>query len=46
MFGATFEIGADGCVELPDAPGIGIDVDESIFEKYPVIDGPGYVVKF
>ena len=27
MFGATFEISSDGCVEPPDAPGIGIDVD-------------------
>jgi len=46
MFGATFEIGADGCVEPSDAPGLGIEVDESIFEKYPLVDGPGYVVKF
>lgn len=46
MFGPTFEIGADGCVEPPSGPGIGIDVDESIFGKYPSIDGPGYVVKF
>jgi L-alanine-DL-glutamate epimerase-like enolase superfamily enzyme len=46
MFGPTFEIGADGCVEPPSRPGIGLDIDESIFEKYPSIDGPGYVVKF
>ena len=46
MFGTTFESGADGCVEPPDAPGIGLEVDESIFEKYPPVDGPGYVVKF
>ena len=46
MFGTTFEIGADGCVEPPAGPGLGIEVDESIFEKYPSIDGPGYVVKF
>ena len=30
----------------PDKPGLGIEVDEAIFDKYPVIDGPGYVVKF
>lgn len=46
MFGSVFEIGADGCVEPPARPGIGIEVDESIFAKYPSIDGPGYVVKF
>ena len=46
MFGSTFEIGADGCVEPPKGHGIGIEVDESIFEKYPMVDGPGYVVKF
>jgi L-alanine-DL-glutamate epimerase-like enolase superfamily enzyme len=46
MFGPTFEIGADGCVEPLDKPGLGIEVDESIFEEYPVVDGPGYVVKF
>jgi L-alanine-DL-glutamate epimerase-like enolase superfamily enzyme len=46
MFGATFEIGADGCVTPPQGHGLGVEVDESIFEKYPSIDGPGYVVKF
>jgi L-alanine-DL-glutamate epimerase-like enolase superfamily enzyme len=46
MFGATFEIGSDGCVQPSDAPGLGITVDEAIFKKYPVVDGPGYVVKF
>jgi len=46
MFGKTFAIGADGCVEPPSGHGIGIEVDESIFDRYPVVDGPGYVVKF
>jgi L-alanine-DL-glutamate epimerase-like enolase superfamily enzyme len=46
MFGVSFEIGQDGCVEPLDKPGIGIEVDESVFAKYPLIDGPGYVVKF
>ncbi|MCY7319677.1 MAG: mandelate racemase/muconate lactonizing enzyme family protein [Ramlibacter sp.] len=46
MFGSTFAIGADGCVEPPGGHGIGVEVDESIFDKYPLIDGPGYVVKF
>ena len=46
MFGTTFEIGADGCVEPLDKPGIGLEIDESLFANYPLIDGPGYVVKF
>ena len=46
MFGTQFEIGRDGCVEPPSGPGLGVEVDESLFEKYPSIDGPGYVVKF
>ncbi|MCB2002702.1 MAG: mandelate racemase/muconate lactonizing enzyme family protein [Burkholderiaceae bacterium] len=46
MFGRTFEIGADGCVEPLDRPGIGLDIDERIFAEYPAIDGPGYVVTF
>jgi L-alanine-DL-glutamate epimerase-like enolase superfamily enzyme len=46
LFGSCFEIGTDGCVEPPSGPGIGIEVDESLFGQYPLIDGPGYVVKF
>ncbi|SOZ39144.1 mandelate racemase/muconate lactonizing enzyme family protein [Cupriavidus neocaledonicus] len=46
MFGKTFEIGRDGCVVPPEAPGLGVEVDEDIFKQYPSIDGPGYVVKF
>jgi L-alanine-DL-glutamate epimerase-like enolase superfamily enzyme len=46
MFGTVYQIGADGCVEAPDGPGLGVEVDEAIFEQFPLIDGPGYVVKF
>ena len=46
MFGRSFAIGADGCVEPPDAPGIGLPIDEKVFAEFPAIDGPGYVVKF
>jgi L-alanine-DL-glutamate epimerase-like enolase superfamily enzyme len=46
MFGKTFEIGADGCAEPLDAPGIGLEIDEAVFKEFPLIDGPGYVVKF
>jgi L-alanine-DL-glutamate epimerase-like enolase superfamily enzyme len=46
LFGPAFEIGADGCVAPLQRPGIGLDVDESVFANYPPIDGPGYVVRF
>src|SRR5690606_32404327 len=46
MFGPTFTIGKDGCVEPPAGPGLGVEVDETLFDKFPMVDGPGYVVKF
>ncbi|HSF46853.1 MAG TPA: mandelate racemase/muconate lactonizing enzyme family protein [Burkholderiales bacterium] len=46
IFGRTFEIGRDGCVEPLDRPGIGLEIDEKVFAKFPSIDGPGYVVTF
>ncbi len=46
LFGRTFEIGADGCVEPLDRPGIGLEIDEGLFAQFPPIDGPGYVVQF
>lgn len=46
MFGRSFEIGKDGCIEPLDRPGIGLEIDERVFADYPAIDGPGYVVKF
>ena len=30
----------DGCVVLPDKPGIGVEIDESVVERYPFIPGP------
>ncbi len=36
-------VGSDGCVEAFDGPGLGVEVDESLFEKYPGIPGPCYV---
>jgi L-alanine-DL-glutamate epimerase-like enolase superfamily enzyme len=29
----------DGCLKVPDGPGLGIQMDESVFEKYPYKDG-------
>lgn len=46
MFGPTFQIDSTGCVTPSDKPGLGVEVDEDIFKKFPAIDGPGYVVKF
>lgn len=46
LFGRTFEIGADGCVEPLDKPGLGLDVDEKTFDQFSAIDGPSYTVKF
>lgn len=34
---------ANGCVWPPEAPGLGIDVDEEFLAAHPVIDGPAYV---
>jgi L-alanine-DL-glutamate epimerase-like enolase superfamily enzyme len=34
---------ADGCVQPPDAPGLGIEVDEDFLKAHPLIDGPAYV---
>ena len=36
-------IGSDGTVSLPDGPGLGVEIDEGLLAKFPVIDGPGYV---
>ena len=30
----------DGRLRVPDAPGLGIDIDERVVEKYPFIPGP------
>lgn len=32
----------DGCLKVPDGPGLGIEIDESIFEKYPFRAGGFY----
>ncbi|PLC48200.1 mandelate racemase [Pollutimonas subterranea] len=42
MFGSAFEIGKDGCVEPLETPGIGLEIDESIFASFPLIDGLGF----
>ena len=34
---------AEGCVWPPDAPGLGIEVDEDFLRAHPVIEGPAYV---
>ena len=37
-----FGIGEDGCVDLPEAPGIGVAVDEAFIREHPAIEGPAY----
>jgi D-galactarolactone cycloisomerase len=36
-------VGSDGCIEPYDGPGLGIEIDESLFDRYPGIPGPCYV---
>ncbi|TMS56682.1 mandelate racemase/muconate lactonizing enzyme family protein [Imbroritus primus] len=43
MFGELPPIDANGNVRPPEGPGLGFEVDEDLFRKYPLIDGPGYV---
>ena len=38
----SFSIGADGCVCPPEAPGIGVEVDEAFIHAHPAIEGPAY----
>jgi L-alanine-DL-glutamate epimerase-like enolase superfamily enzyme len=38
-----YSVGADGCVAPPEAPGIGLEVDEKFLAAFPVIEGPSYV---
>ncbi|HEV7619030.1 MAG TPA: mandelate racemase/muconate lactonizing enzyme family protein [Burkholderiaceae bacterium] len=33
----------DGCVRPPEAPGLGVEVDEDFLKLHPVIEGPAYV---
>ena len=39
----TPRVGSDGCIEPYDGPGLGIEVDESLFARYPGIPGPCYI---
>ncbi|MFT7574434.1 MAG: D-galactarolactone cycloisomerase, partial [Alphaproteobacteria bacterium] len=36
-------VGADGTIAPPEGPGLGVEIDEAMLAKFPVIDGPGYV---
>lgn len=39
----AYQLDTDGCVRPLESPGIGIELDEQVLAKHPVIDGPGYV---
>ena len=36
-------VAPNGTVRPPEEPGLGVEIDESLLSKFPVIDGPGYV---
>ena len=36
-------VDADGNVWPPEAPGIGLEVNEDFLARHPAIEGPGYV---
>lgn len=36
-------VAQDGTVLPPDGPGLGVEINENLLAKFPVIDGPGYV---
>ena len=46
MFGTAFSIDGSGHVKPSEGYGLGVDIDEAIFEQFAFIDGPGYIVKF
>jgi D-galactarolactone cycloisomerase len=37
------DVSSDGTVRPPEGPGLGVEIDEKALERFPVIDGPGYV---
>jgi L-alanine-DL-glutamate epimerase-like enolase superfamily enzyme len=37
------EVDGEGNVRPPEAPGLGVDIDEAMLAEFPLIDGPGYV---
>jgi D-galactarolactone cycloisomerase len=37
------QVGDDGMIAPPEGPGLGVEIDEAVLAKFPVIDGPGYV---
>jgi L-alanine-DL-glutamate epimerase-like enolase superfamily enzyme len=40
---APYGVDRNGCVQPLEAPGVGLDVDESFLAAHPVIEGPAYV---
>lgn len=42
LVATPFAIGPDGCVRPPEAPGIGVEVDEAFIAAHPAIEGPAY----
>lgn len=42
LVATPFHLDAQGCVHPPQAPGIGVEVDEAFIHAHPAIDGPAY----
>lgn len=42
LVSTPFAIDADGRVRPPEAPGIGIEIDETFIHAHPAIEGPAY----
>lgn len=40
---AVCAVDSQGFVRPPQGPGLGVEVDEAAFAKFPVIEGPGYI---
>ncbi|HYM02841.1 MAG TPA: mandelate racemase/muconate lactonizing enzyme family protein [Stellaceae bacterium] len=43
LVSTPYRLDPDGTVRPLEAPGIGVEVDETFVSRHPVIDGPGYI---
>ncbi len=43
MVSGRLDVDADGMIAPPEAPGLGMEVDEDFVAAHPLIEGPCYV---